>query len=77
MQNNGGSSTVTQEPKKEHEKLEIAEVIENYKTDKTKIGIDVSKWQGEINWEQVKQAGVEFVMIRMGYQTEVERRMPD
>lgn len=68
---------MTQEPKKEHEKLEIAEVIENYKTDKTKIGIDVSKWQGEINWEQVKQAGVEFVMIRMGYQTEVERRMPD
>ena len=30
-------------------------------------GIDVSKWQGRINWEQVKAAGYEFVIIRLGY----------
>lgn len=29
-------------------------------------GIDVSKYQGMIDWEQVKEAGVEFAMIRMG-----------
>ncbi|MCC8067276.1 MAG: hypothetical protein LIO94_09285, partial [Clostridiales bacterium] len=30
----------------------------------TKIdGIDVSKWQGTINWTKVKKAGIEFVMI--------------
>ena len=35
---------------------------------KAKMGIDVSEFQGEeIDWQQVKQAGVEFVMIRMGY----------
>lgn len=30
-------------------------------------GIDVSKWQGEINWEKVKKSGIEFAIIREGY----------
>lgn len=30
------------------------------------MGIDVSSYQGEIDWEQVKAAGFEFVMIRVG-----------
>ena len=29
------------------------------------LGIDVSVWQGDINWQKVKQAGVEFAMIRV------------
>lgn len=29
-------------------------------------GIDVSSWQGEIDWQQVKDSGVEFVFIRLG-----------
>ena len=29
-------------------------------------GIDVSQWQGEIDWQQVKDSGVEFVIIRVG-----------
>lgn len=33
----------------------------------TRKGIDVSKWQGEINWEQVKASGVEFAIIRCGF----------
>ena len=31
------------------------------------FGIDVSKYQSSINFEQAKQAGVEFVIIRIGY----------
>lgn len=31
------------------------------------IGIDVSTFQGEIDWTQVKAAGVEFAMIRAGF----------
>ncbi|MBR6549294.1 MAG: hypothetical protein IKT68_07100, partial [Clostridia bacterium] len=27
-------------------------------------GIDVSQWQGTINWNQVKAAGVDFVILR-------------
>ena len=32
-----------------------------------KFGIDVSKWQREIDWYRVKEAGVEFAIIRVGY----------
>ena len=31
------------------------------------LGIDVSEWQDEIDWQQVKNAGVEFAMIRVGW----------
>ena len=31
-----------------------------------RLGIDVSGFQGQINWEQVRSAGVEFVFIRVG-----------
>ena len=34
---------------------------------KATFGIDVSKYQTNIDWEQVKKAGVEFVIIRIGY----------
>ena len=30
-------------------------------------GIDVSKWQGDIDWNKVKSAGIKFAMIRLGY----------
>lgn len=32
-----------------------------------RLGVDVSVWQGEIDWQQVSQAGMEFAMIRLGY----------
>ncbi len=31
------------------------------------IGIDVSSAQGEIDWEEVSESGIEFAMIRCGY----------
>lgn len=33
----------------------------------TKKGIDVSKWQGDIDWKKVKADGIEFAIIRIGY----------
>ena len=47
------------------------DIITNYKKSNTKIGIDVSKWQGNINFKKVKESGVEFVFIRVGYQTDI------
>ena len=41
-------------------------IIEDYKKENTKIGIDVSSWQGDIDFQRVKDAGVEFVFIRVG-----------
>lgn len=32
-----------------------------------KLGIDVSKWNKEIDWQAVKESGVEFAIIRCGY----------
>lgn len=31
------------------------------------LGIDVSHHQQQIDWQQVKAAGIEFVMVRLGY----------
>ncbi len=33
-------------------------------------GIDVSKWQGKINWKKVKSANIDFAIIRVGYRAE-------
>lgn len=33
-------------------------------------GIDVSKWQGKIDWAKVKENGIEFALIRIGYRGE-------
>lgn len=35
------------------------------------LGIDVSKWQGEIDWDKVKNDGIDFVIIRCGYRGSV------
>ncbi len=41
-------------------------------TEQITFGIDVSKYQGVIDWEQVADAGVDFAMIRVGYRTLVD-----
>lgn len=61
-----------EEEKKKPQKLDIEDVLRDYKTEDTKIGIDVSKWQEEIDWQKVKNAGIEFVMIRIGYQAKYD-----
>lgn len=38
----------------------------NYKNDNTVLGIDVSRWQEDIDFWQVKSAGCDFVIIRIG-----------
>lgn len=35
------------------------------------LGIDVSKWNKEIDWDRVKGAGIEFAIIRAGYRGSV------
>lgn len=59
-------TTDIEDEEEEEDFISIEEQIENYKTTSTMIGIDVSKWQGEIDFEKVKNAGVEFVILRLG-----------
>ncbi len=56
----GGSSSSSSIP--------FGSLYNEYKKDNTKIGIDVSKWQGDIDFDKVKEAGVEFVFIKIGGQ---------
>mgnify|MGYP003303604279 CR=1 FL=1 len=37
------------------------------KENEQSVGIDVSKWQGKIDWETVANAGIDFAIIRCGY----------
>lgn len=34
------------------------------------LGIDVSRYQGQIDWDQVAASGIQFAMIRVGYRTQ-------
>ena len=48
------------------------EIKKHHTTDSTcQLGIDVSKWNGDIDWDKVKADGIEFVMIRCGYRGSV------
>lgn len=38
---------------------------------RSKAGIDVSKWNGEIDWDKAKNAGVDFAIVRAGYRGSV------
>lgn len=40
-------------------------------TGNSRLGIDVSKWNGEIDWDKVRNAGVEFAIVRAGYRGSV------
>ena len=63
-QENKQSKNNTQQ--KEPVYTDYKDVIKNYKTSDNEIGIDVSHWQGNINYKKVKKSGVEFVYIRVG-----------
>lgn len=49
-------------------KVDMVDVLQGY-TDDTTNGIDVSAWQGVIDWEKVSNSGVDFAMIRVGYRS--------
>ena len=45
----------------------LLDMEEDEHANAVKLGIDVSKWNGEIDWEVVKAEGVDFAIIRCGY----------
>lgn len=51
------------------EKFSGSNLTKTYQSDtinKPLVGIDVSKFQGKIDWEAVSRAGVQFAMLRVG-----------
>lgn len=51
----------------ETEPIYINDFVSRYKNENTMIGIDVSSWQDDVDYEKVKSQGIEFVMIRIGF----------
>lgn len=46
---------------------DIGAKITRLKNGVVTMGIDASTYQGEVDWKKVKKAGVNFVMLRVGY----------
>ena len=69
-------ATTTQTPDAAEQREEVVtafnDVVAIHKDENTEIGIDVSKWQGDIDFRKVKDAGATFVMIRVGSQQGVD-----
>ena len=64
------NTTTTKKPTTtDTKRKKISEAIEQYKNDNTMIGIDISRYQENIDFEKVKNSGVEFVIIRIGVQS--------
>lgn len=63
---------------KDPENTEITQNVDGEKVNFAEVeakkgmqnGIDVSKWQGKIDWQKVKNAGIDFAIIRIGYRAE-------
>lgn len=51
----------------EQEKFLNNNGLVTYDDENASLGIDVSDYQGDIDWQAVKESGIEFVMIRAGY----------
>ena len=63
---NGGES---QEVKIIESKEDFKEVKKTKDKNSYILGLDISKWNGDIDWKAVKDADIEFVIIRAGYGT--------
>lgn len=50
----------------DRERINYSDFISTYASDNVHYGIDVSRWQGTIDFNAVKAAGAEFVIIRIG-----------
>ena len=54
------------------EPTDFADFVSKYKGTGKTFGIDVSTWQGDVDYKAAADAGAEFVMIRIGYSSEGE-----
>lgn len=53
----------------------FTDIYKKYKKDNNHIGIDVSKYQGNVDFNKVKDNGCEFVIIRLGYQKGINGKL--
>jgi len=54
------------EPDYYNDPIQFEDYIQQYAGDNVSFGIDISRWQGDIDFQAVKNAGCEFVIMRIG-----------
>lgn len=54
-------------PEDNNDRIPFENFIAQYSSDNTRFGIDISEWQGNVDFEALKNAGCSFVIIRMGH----------
>ena len=52
--------------------ISYSDLYNTYKNDNTKVGIDISRWQGDVDFKKLKESNVEFIMIRLGGQDGID-----
>lgn len=58
------------QPEEDGAKVTVSTVKEIAgETDEITVGMDVSEFQGTIDWEKVAESGIDFVMVRVGYRS--------
>lgn len=50
----------------------FSDELKKHKNENTMVGIDVSRWQETIDFNKVKAAGAEFVIMRIGIQSDID-----
>lgn len=74
---NSRRNTTTEENETDNTSRKFADDVALYKNDNTKLGVDVSYFQGNIDWEKVKNAGCDFAIIRVGYQKGFDKEIEE
>jgi len=54
-------------PPDDRQRVDFSDFAAVYGGEGKRVGIDVSTWQGEIDWNAVRDAGCQFAVIRIGY----------
>lgn len=69
----------TPSPKTETEAMSIHQLVSGntVETNAITLGIDVSKYQGSIDWKKVSEAGIDFAMVRVGYRSQSDGKITE
>ena len=61
----------TNQSNKEIKYTSFKTIYQKYKEEDVYIGVDISKWQKEVDFKELKKQGIDFVMLKIGGQSKI------